>query len=936
MIEEEFWPAVWAISDLLALDPDDEQVDVDALRGLFDDLAIQRVVFVDHSWARSEWFEILREEGLFSSPPSLVHEGDTFRATAWPAMEYLNAVASEFPAQTAEILLAIDSDNWWVVSDGLRVASRLPPDHAAKPILHLIQLWQGLPVQWTHPDTFVEVLEKLARTENGGRRVEEALSRIVWALLEERRQKYDLEEVVRSASDQLSPELRFHVADSIENALSSRVASGISLTSSFTRLIDLESGVRGWDDAMELLVKTWLSIAEHENKNEGPSSSLTRATRLLATSDGLLRQMGLRALSLTLSQNPHDSEAVGLITALVKEADLLTGHSTLAEAKSILQKYWGSISVPTQAFILKRLVSMAEKVSSEGQEATEEASAYLVRDWLHWLADYLGPVERALLSDLTSRLGAPIEDLGASPILGGFAGSKGPVDDSALRRMSVEEIVTLMRFPPGARPDEWLGGASPEGLGMQVKTLVPERLDEFIPLFEEIADNVKSGSILYQFILGLTETFKDKDRQNDARLSAVVEFLAVVAKNALANRLADEEFYRSSTVLGAAADFFRDLASWTAPRLNSAALEVLKAALQDPNPSTPKDDEDDPFGVALNTTRGKALLAVLELLAQFWGSDAIPSSEARQELESFVRQAGREERHPGVRSAFGLYLPSLVFYWEDFWQAEEETILPTSVDRASEWSAAFVTYFTHNRPHLKVAPTLRPHYSLASVRLGSSPTPSLKKFASHLISHLLALSLASPETWLGLVVAALEGADDEAAARGISALVRPKRNEADDIPRDWIEQLVKVRLASMRARPEKRPQELRAFAELIVATNYSPASIGGAFLDLLGWGGVPRGDELIEYLRGTDAQRTQLGGQILAEAVKQGAFDAFLREEGRLPELIREYSPRSLNEMRGVINYLGRKTRIPVEEVAREIYAVLERSSGAEGEQEPG
>ena len=80
-----------------------------------------------------DWIEPLQAEGVFSTPPSVVRDGDTISFPFWPESEYLARMASQDPEKVLAAMERIaETDNIRVHEDYTRAALAMPGPLAAR------------------------------------------------------------------------------------------------------------------------------------------------------------------------------------------------------------------------------------------------------------------------------------------------------------------------------------------------------------------------------------------------------------------------------------------------------------------------------------------------------------------------------------------------------------------------------------------------------------------------------------------------------------------------------------------------------------------------------------------------------------------------------------------------------------------------------------
>ena len=154
----------------------------------------------------------------------------------------------------------------------------------------------------------------------------------------------------------------------------------------------------------------------------------------------------------------------------------------------------------------------------------------------------------------------------------------------------------------------------------------------------------------------------------------------------------------------------------------------------------------DPSHLALNSTRGQAIAAVIlyawwmcRLTAkegQVWSFDLAP--EAREVLETHLDE--RSDPSSAVRSVYGRML-TVLFQIDRKWVRERaDTIFPSDEAKRSYWEAAWSSYLAFSQVYVDVFEGLRPQYAFA-VEMLATPTvlPRLpidpkQRLAEHLMN----------------------------------------------------------------------------------------------------------------------------------------------------------------------------------------------------------
>lgn len=906
----DFWPRVWEAGRTLAESNELDERTATALR----DPAVQRFVFGYKGFSDPAWFHQFRAAGLFKDPPGVQRHGDRMTAEGWPVMSYLTAAASEVPAEVADVLGSLVTDNWWVIASAIETAGSLPVPASEDAILHVLRQWHSSSVHWTDPEALVAVFERLAGQPDLSS-LTEAVFRVMSRIWEVRGVGYDVSEVLTSATERLPSASHGSIADGIELAILHRVVTSTEWSGFGVSLSDLD---RDMEDPLSELLTTWLRIANAETKRSGASGALQRCLRLLGSEHRIVKQMGLRALRIAFDRSPDDPAAHEVLEGLARQPIVLLYYDYEAEILPLFSSHWTRLSLETRASWIDAL----HRIGSADEDST--ASRYAVRNWLGHLRRYVGDRELLLLQRLESELGPARTEFSGPRTSGSFIGPVGPLPQKEIAKLSAQDLLGLMRFVPGRGDDMF--GPTPEGLGRQVQAEVARRPGEFLPVLNDVAESVPYASIVHSVTWGLNEAFKNEAERTPAARSAVLAFMSGAIERADAGRYESERYYGASQVVKGAAGLLEDLAAWMAEAPeHDELLKLLDRILSDPEPAPEFEarfggENMDPPSLSLNTTRGRGVRAALALLSRSWN----PGREGplREGIETLLSAHVGRESSPSVFSSFGIYLPQLVAYWPGFWAEHAERLLPEGPENGQRWEAVFTTYLMFNGPNLRVVTELREHYRLATERANEAEYPFLRKHGSRLLVHLAAIGLPpqeGPEGWGELLRAAIAALPSDQVGRAAAEVAHAVRDGALEVSGDWLLHFVAVRLIARRGHALDRT-EGRALADLTFVSRAPLVKSGGLLLDLTKRATALDGNRLLEYLREVDSPRTKLGAAVLDAGVRAKLYQGFIRSPELLLTSVKEYSTVDPTRSWTIVNLLGAAGVFDCEELARTLY----------------
>lgn len=910
----DFWPVAWRVLNEVS-QPGLQTLSAETASALRTDLDVQRYVFAFKQAPTVRAFHALREGQIFTEPPELERVHDGVRARGWPAMDYLDRCARRHGRAVAEILESLDSDNWWVISDGLGVASKLPLDVRRGPILHLLDLWQRADLKWIQPGQAAAALLALAEVESSDGPLEAALTKVSLILLDDRQNAPDLEEVMSQVTDRLGAQRLDPMLTSVETVLS--MPSTRERSTYRYEHDGLRHASRGSSDAFDSLIALWLQMLDQRSREEAATDLLLgRAVRLLAAEPTLLRQMGLVALGAALDSKPRYEGAHQVFNEWMgaNGASWLEDHRLTADLLNLLRAHQGVLSVEALADLLELGLTWAG--------SDEER--------LHWRAWYLlgalrpslGPRERLTLRDLEAKHGESSGRIEPSRIGSGWVRERSAIPPEELAQMEPHEVAAATTYVPSIGDDDWFSrGATISGFAQALKAEFLNRPRELVPVAADIAREARDDAVVYHLAWAIREAFAskgtgDEPQSRDHALRFVGELLERVRRNRLG--APSEE----ASLEQALASVVEQLATWLDGMDGEPILvdcvETLISSTDPPVDAGPS--AHDPSIRALNSVRGLAVLAALRL-----ASIRRTAERDYQPILQILDQNIRTEQDLGVLSAYGRFLGSLAIYWDQLLSTHQTRLLPEDPREVDRWSAVFITYIAFNGPHLQVAERLSHEYERAIRDLGSEPRSDyfdehIGRLIGHLVGLVLATGTGQENSWQGLLEQGLATAPSSAAAEVIHDLAFAVRRDELSPPRQWLLDLAhQYADAAPQGDATDDGALNRAWIELLLATRMPVEKAGGVLAALTARGSIENGQELMEYLSLADRPRSRTGARLLRDAARVGTFHGYVRDPDLLRRLVNQYSKVHPDLAWEIVNDLGRAGGFGFERRARSL-----------------
>jgi hypothetical protein len=599
--------------------------------------------------ADGRWLQPLaRMRGFLTTPPGLIEVGGGYvQAPFWPQGRFLARVAGTEAEFVAGLVRRIPAtNNPRAIAIMVEIARALPPDRAAQLVPDIARRMSvPLAVEYGAVEAAALVRELgIAGFAEAG--VTLLMSVVNAAIASPRDDEWHLEqalgdplEALAAAGDTVGRRLRACFRRLVR-------ARGVRRRYSTLWLRNVDRRPRyGADDVW------FVANALYRALLAAPlPAAKTLAADLLADRERVLARVALAAIADRPDLADQSDEI--LLEASRWDEEGTTRH----EFRRALAGLWTNASDAGRRALLEYAEQATEAEEIIGRLTAEHIDhdpADLRRRWrsrllhkirdqvpLTWLAHH-GPLQ-------------PIEDDRTPEPTAEWLGTTSPVGEEELAELRPEEVLAkLSDWRPPSEPG--LDAATSEGLGRTAAAVVLKRLPDFSSFAAEFGDlpTVLVAQVTSALERGLREG------QTDHRGEAV-SFMLDLAEVFLQRHDGEDMWTR---------EVKRDLAGTLAFAANEEflgeperALTVLRALLEDPDPSLESEERDTDNGydagmLALNSVRGAATTAVIELLLEArragWTTVLDGASES-------LRRVASADSARSVRAAFGLRLPWLL------------------------------------------------------------------------------------------------------------------------------------------------------------------------------------------------------------------------------------------------------------------------------------
>lgn len=711
--------------------------DVDELLGLLEALDVNyRFFFANLS--SSSWTVFLEQRGFFrQAVPTEEHEGRVL-APEWPELRYLERVASQAPEDAARVALKISRDrpeNPMVHDALLGVAQALfaVDGKRAKKLLHEELEWikEQTYLHYLLPEKLLEAGIAAAESNCFGAavRVTRALLALevsddVGKMLSEdnwtRMDQWTFHEILRKLVEDLLPRLH----------RPSQLRFLIVLVDLLDLLVgrEFEAGAR---DLVDDVFEMWRPAIEDHPQNDPNDlgswiiEAIRDAAEHLEVEHGqtvltLLEERGsptLERIALFLREADPELDPDGTV-ALMISPDALRNITLRHELFQLLKSRFGVIGDTAQSAYFEFVDELSDP---------QEKQLYL------WpVEEYLPPRWAEVYANLEEEFGALQHPDFPTYHEAVWVGPTSPYSTDEMLQMSPEELVsTLNQWEYKA---EWRQ-PEPEGLARELADMVaknPGVISAQVLAFEALEqptyvrgivqgldEAVKAGQqIAWAPVLHLCEWVVEQPRGEGPEGSGLESFDATwgLARKQIARLMQHGTQLRSEEQIP-----FKH---------RDKVLAMLSELVADPNPTEEEEKSRseylDPSTIAINTTRGVALNALLSYAmwvahhnrqeTQSW--DNFGLADVRDILDDRLAS----DSSPAVRSVFGKWFPYLYWLDENWTRASVGMILPQGEDDKTIWHGTWDAYLAFcTTLYLELPDVLRESYDRAVQGIGTEP-----------------------------------------------------------------------------------------------------------------------------------------------------------------------------------------------------------------------
>lgn len=756
----------------------------------------------------ADWIVPLDKEGLFTSPPQAVRQGDTISFPFWPESQYLARIASEAPEKVAEIMMKIpDTDNVRVHEDLALAATKLPGCLAAR--------WARKEAMWVErqsylyfllPESLGKLIEYLAKS---GEALESLVmaravlkvylvgdtTKRVSALFDTWNYKQLLQKHFPEVIRQTGRKGLALLCDLLENALVEDPDSKEDYSWIWRPAIEPHAQNHRHDDIRDILIDAIRDSSKLlMNNEEGLQGVLQEFLKRKKT---VFKRLTLHVLA----ENHTHPMARDLAYNRENFFDGRLWH----EYSHLLGTVFSDLNDGAKNAVLGWIEDGPPRQSDEDEEDAEllrKQKSYWQAQRLIGLQGKLPEAWKKRYSEIVDELGEP-EHPNLASHMAIRAGWTSPKEASELESMEVEEIALFLKnWEPTY---EW-NTPEPEGFGLVLQSVIAKSPSRFVVALDSFR-NV-DPTYARALVQGLNEAVKAGQA---IEWAAVIKYLAWIVAQPRNDARKSSGRLDIDPHWGWARKAVASLISMGLENgvidfmLRERLWQVIDIITNDPDPTVEDDEKStmDPATRSINTTRGEALHAVVRYA--LWVYRELVEKDRNREQRAFDMASIPEvmeclDRHldpsvepsSAIRAVYGQWFPWLMLLDSAWTEAKIGAIFP--VDNPVLRDAAWLTYLALGQVYDNPFRVLRSQYSNSVSRLtfndGDDKSGWLGRPGENLGEHLMMMVGRGVLDWTNdenLVRRFFENSSIQDASHAIDFIGRLLWNESKQIPKEVVE-----------------------------------------------------------------------------------------------------------------------------------------------------
>lgn len=716
-----------------------------------------------------EWLVPLNEKNMFSTPPDVILKGDYYTHPRWPALLYLNRMTIYKPEIITEIIKKMPlNNNVTVNQDILDIIIKIPPTLSSKLTDIILVIIDSFNIK-SLSDSICEQINILSK--NGY--AQEAL-KIADSLFRIEKDNDNLKE-----NNIIRPNLRTRIEHfDYENALENTYKNLLYADKKNTlkMLIDkLKMAIKfnnfkNKNDDFDDFSTIWENSIENERQFD-IKSILVKYIRLsceFLIDNSLLsfldvysflneqNKLIFNRISLFLL-NKYRGNNLNEIKTILTSESIFNDYRKRHEYVELLRSSYKLIDKESQNKI-KSFVNngpnLDEYKSNLKENNIVDSDELISKYKENWLLTHLSWFNnedldfeyKKIYDELVNKYGKPEHPEFSSYIGNSWTGPTSPKSVEELKQYNLKDLVIYLKE---CTFSDNIMSPSMEGLSRNLTQLAREKVEEFSSNINEFIG--LDSTYIRGILMGLIEAV------NNGKLiewNQIVPFCnwiisqprEIVRKEKRNFMDADPHWgwTRKDILRLFEVGFNKDLIDIS---LKDEIWKIIEFLSEDPDP-TVNDDKGDLLTIAINTTRGEAILTVVSfaLWIRRWMTKQIDAVDLiAQGFDYFPQIKILLEKHLdtkkefslAVRAAYGERLPQLILLDKKWVIKFLPEIFPD--DKPNEYDAVWDSYITWQSPYDDVYDITRNYYLKAVNKLNTEINIEIKKdsneaLAKHIMS----------------------------------------------------------------------------------------------------------------------------------------------------------------------------------------------------------
>jgi hypothetical protein len=669
------------------------------------------------------WLEHLKSINAFSTPQESLRENGYIRFIIWPESQYLARIANQKPQEVFDIIKNLNSTNQSVLHDFAISAIESSIEIATQYVDVICRdKWVENSYNLILPDKIADLMDILASAGN----TKEAL-RLARALFDTK-----VDPPLQTSDESENPlsyiryEARPHFDTWRFGEIMSKKLNGLKkndpkglfsvLSTKLRQAIELEKRINT-DDSFYELSHIWRpdlasarSMSNEDAKNilldgiinlikecKDDESVLKEFIKILKTHPWALFRR-LEVFTYLTNPSPFSVE----IEAILSDPKIIVAYNLRREYLVLLEREYSTLSDIAKDGILKRI-----ELGPDFKKPEDFTEDQFLRTKLDWKSLYLKAIQEHLPKKEKLEYSAIVEKYGERTDHDGqivtWDGNQSPISSIDLSEFTAED--TIQYLADYKIPEDPFARHSSGGLGSVFAGLVSENPNKYVSVGNLFFDKKIRPIFFYHLTNGLKEAIKNGKEINWLSVIDVYHKIIVEVEYTSEAQNKDEQDWNS--VQRAVSDFIGYVLGNNSCLIPTSLKEKIWAIIltltADPEPTPEYENKNDgvdkdPMTLAINTTRGEAMHAVINYGLWIARNLEDKSVEVKMPIEitELLDKHLDISQDPSlaIRSVYGWRLPN-IFYLNLPWLTKnKEKIFPK--DNTDYLLAAWQGYLANN------------------------------------------------------------------------------------------------------------------------------------------------------------------------------------------------------------------------------------------------